>query len=143
MIKAAKEGVMGRKTSKGLWVGAAIATLAFMTASGHTADISCKVPFTFSVSGKTLPPGAYAISTPDGGVLIVRGVTQGALALTNSLPSREQTDAKMAFHRYADQYFLREVWIGGGANRELPRPRQEGKLKAANIDFDRVEIPVL
>src|SRR5262249_8841267 len=139
---AKREGVMGNQTPKGLWV-AAIAALALVASSAHAADISCNVPFSFSVGKATLPAGHYAVSTTGTGALIFRGVQTGPISLTNRLESRKQTDAKMVFYRYGDRYVLREVWTGGGAGRELLQPRQESEPKAAKIDFERIEIPIV
>jgi hypothetical protein len=139
-MEVAKEGVMNPKASKHLRTLGVIAAVALLAVSVDAADIKCKVPFAFTVNQSTLPPGDYTISTTGGGVLFLRGDTRGAVVLTNGLESWKESNPKMVFYRYGDRYFLRELWTGGGAGRELPRLRVERDLKAARFDFERIEI---
>jgi hypothetical protein len=132
---------------KGLGGVSLIGALTALSVPAQAADIRCKVPFSFTVNKATLPPGEYLISTSGNGGLLVRSFRGGAVALTNRLESRKEVDPKMVFHRYGDQYILREVWMGVGVGRELPQPRLEKELKTASngstIDFERIEIPGL
>jgi hypothetical protein len=131
------------------WVvrGAGAATLTAVLALAPTAagaaDLQCTIPFSFTVNTKTLPPGTYSVTSPAGqGLILVRDLTHGAFVLSTPLEGRQVTGAKLVFHRYGDQYVLREVWTGDGAGRELPEPRRERELMVAvpggNTD-DRLE----
>jgi hypothetical protein len=111
-----------------------------------------RIPFSFTVNTKTLPPGTYTVSVdPAQGLLEVRDLTHGAFAISAAFDDRRTPDTKLVFHRYGDQYVLREVWMGGGAGRELPEPRRERELSAAvgggggkaSARFERIEVPAL
>ena len=114
----------------------------------EAAEVVCKVPFSFAVNGKTLPEGTYHVSSTVAGTMFIRGLSKGAITLTNVVESGEPTHAKLVFHKYGDQYVLRQVWMGGSSGRELPQSRlerslargaQEGKVAA----FEVVVTPVL
>jgi len=53
------------------------------------------------------------------------------------------------FHKYGDQYILKEAWMGGVSGRELPTSRLERTLAKAAQDpkvatsVERVVVPVL
>jgi hypothetical protein len=80
------------------------------------------------------------------GVLAIRGDRGFAFAIANNMQSEGETDAKLVFHKYGDQHYLREVWLGGGYGRELPRNRPKGEpVKTAGggtapVTFERVII---
>ena len=58
-------------------------------------------------------------------------VGQGAIALTIALQSNREAGAKLVFHKYANEYVLRQVWTGGGIGREIPTSRHERQLMQA------------
>jgi len=139
---------MTKQLLKGLWAVGLVAALAAVSAPVEAAEITCKIPFSFTVGGKTLPPGPYRVSNNQG-VLFVRGFGRGVFVQTLGLESRKDRDAKLVFHKYGDRYILRQAWMGGGAGRELPPPRQERSLAGAAQDgkaatrLERVVIPAL
>src|SRR5438094_822043 len=75
------------------------------------------IPFAFTVGDKTLPAGQYTfernqlipqlvmIRSTDGRTT-ARGFTTRVYSHTS------QTQAKLVFHRYGNQYFLAQVWRG-------------------------------
>jgi hypothetical protein len=130
---------MTKQLLKGLWAVSLVAVLAALSAPVEAAEIRCKVPFSFAVSGTTLPAGTYNVSTTQGR-LFIRGYDHGAFALTNGLQSGKDTEAKLVFHKYGDRYILRQVWVGGGSGHELPPPRMERKVATS---VEQVVIPVL
>lgn len=132
---------------KAAWAATLVAVLAVLAVPAEAGEIRAKVPFSFTVNGKALPPGTYTVSTIQGSVLSVRGLNRGAVVLTNGLSSNDDTQAKLIFHKYGEHYILRQAWMGNGTGRELPRPRLERELaetarkgKVA-IAFERVAIP--
>ena len=138
---------MTKQLLKGLAVSF-VAVFAALSVPVEAAEVACKIPFTFTVNGKTLPEGSYNVSTT-GGTLFIRGFRSGAFALTNGVEASTPSSAKLVFHKYGQQYVLRQVWMGGNTGRELPQPRldrslakraQEGKVAT---DFEQVVIPVL
>lgn len=133
--------------------GAGAATmfgLLVLCAPVQAADVTAKVPFSFSVNKKVLPPGTYSVSTgtAGAGTLIVNSFGGGAITLSTRLESREATSPKLVFHRYGDEYILREVWMGAGSGHALPQSPRERELAgarngAATARLQRVEIPLL
>ena len=126
---------MTKRIFKTLWAGALIALFTAVASPSQAGQISAKVPFSFTVNGATeLPPGVYTLST-DGpqGTVLVRGASRAAFSITNRLESRGSADAKLVFHKYGDTYILRQVWMGGGSGRELPRGRLERELMERKV----------
>src|SRR6266550_1269742 len=113
-------------------VGAFVLTgmLALAAPSARASDVECTVPFSFSVNAKTLPPGSYRVSTDAAqGLMQVRGLDDGVFALTSHLAVTADAHAKLVFHKYGDEYVLREVWTGDGVASELAEPRRERGLR--------------
>jgi hypothetical protein len=138
---------MTKQLLKGFWAVSVVAVLAAMSVPVEAAEVGCKVPFRFVVNGTTLPEGSYLVSSTDGR-LFIRGYAAGAFVLTNGIGAVNPSPARLVFHKYGDQYILRQVWMGGSSGRELPQPRLERSLaKAAQegkvAGFERVSIPVL
>ncbi len=141
---------MTKQLLKGFWAASLVAVLAVVAVPAQAAEIRCQIPFSFTVNGKTLPAGTYSVSSEVAqGALFVRGFSHAAVVLSNSIASTKDTAAKLVFHKYGDQYILRQAWMGGGSGRELPESRLERTLARAAQDrkvassFERVVIPVL
>jgi len=92
---------MTKQLLKGLWAVSLVAALAAVSAPVEAAEITCKIPFSFTVSGKTLPPGPYRVSNNQG-VLFIRGFGRGVFVQTLGLESLKDRDAKLVFHKYGD-----------------------------------------
>lgn len=141
---------MKKQILKGALAASLIGALAVLSVPAEAAEISAKIPFSFIVNGKTLPPGTYQVSTEVArGALLVRGVSDGVFILATSMESSRDSDAKLVFHKYGDRYILRQAWLGGGNGRQLPESRLERELarnersgKVA-LTFERVVIPAL
>ena len=82
------------------------------------------VPFAFT-AGDTTFRDHYRISPMPGqnGAFMIRGARHGVIlmSLTDRRNDRESVPS-LTFHRYGDQYFLREVQLGDG--RILPSRRR-------------------
>ncbi len=109
-------------------------------AYGFGVGVRANIPFDFVIGTKTLPQGTYTVKlhniSPN--VLVISGQdnNEGALALsiTVSAGDTEDNSPKLIFHRYGKQYFLSQVWSGGGlAGKELPKSQQERELLAQGI----------
>lgn len=80
-----------------------------------------RIPFDFTVAGKTLPAGAYLVerstqSSSEG--LSIRSVdtNRGVFVLTSTVQSDwRQKESRLVFNRYNGQYFLSEYWTSGEA----------------------------
>jgi hypothetical protein len=113
-------------------------------------ELRCQIPFSFALNKATLPPGTYRVDVNNQeGMVELRDMGHGAFALGIPFDDSRVLGAKLVFHRYGDQYVLREVWTGTGTGRELPEPSREKELAAAGGErkdsarFERVELPLL
>ena len=108
--------------------------LATVSAYGQTVLVKANIPFNFSVTGATLPAGAYTIQslTSDGRVLSVRDSDMKALEMIlatrcESLNHAKQT--KLVFHRYGDRYFLTQIWVAGrNSGHQIPKSLRETEV---------------
>ena len=132
---------MRRQIFSGLAAVLPIAALALIPATAGADTIRCQVPFSFTVHGKTLPPGEYTFSD-DASVLLVRGFGQGAVNLTNRLESSTEEQAKVVFEKDGDDYILTQAWMGDGTGRALMLPKTNGEHRrsAQNGEVERVTI---
>jgi hypothetical protein len=128
---------------KGLGAASVIGVLATFTVSAEATDLRAKVPFSFNVAQKTLPPGTYTVQSMGGAsTLLLRGSGTGAISLTNAMQNANNDGAKLVFHRYGERYFLREVW-SGSTGRQLPEPKIEKELAHNGIaSFQVVVVPI-
>jgi len=95
--------------------------------------IKANIPFDFTAGKIKLPSGTYTVD---------RGVVRGLLLIRaedrkknvfvsfiGGQTSKNQSQAKMVFHRYGNQYFLSQVWDEGGTEAmQLPETRAEREL---------------
>ena len=133
---------------KGLATASVLGAMLVGSGTAQAADVTAKVPFTFAVNKKVLPPGPYSISSTGNTALMITGPTKGALTVSQRLESAGTDTPKLVFHRYGSEYILREVWTGAGVGRLLPEPRRERELAATSngsstASYERVEIPLL
>jgi len=113
------------------------------------ADIRANVPFSFTVNKKVLPPGTYNVTSGAGHALVFRGFGAGAVILGQRAESSNSTSPKLVFHRYGDEYILREVWMGGASGYQLSETKRERELASgrsgaatASASFERVEVGI-
>lgn len=107
---------------------AALGTVAPVWAQSEV-HLIARVPFEFTVGNNaSLPGDTYRLSRMDGHpeMLFVRGEQTGTFVRTNetSLP-RDGAAPSLVFHRYGDEYFLREVRWEGSARLDLPETKAE------------------
>ena len=108
------------------------ASMALAASSARASDVNVNVPFSFIVNRTSLPPGKYRVSVDgEAGALELRGISKGVFALTTHVSVPDDARPKLVFHRYGDQYMLREVWTGDGTENQLPEPRREKQLESA------------
>jgi hypothetical protein len=126
-----KEGPMNLRTLAVFVIGLAAAG----NIPAQSLRVQANIPFSFVVSGKTLPAGEYNVrrgTSPD--TMIIRGVNHGEGAFTafvpTTVPSARRGIARLVFHRYGDQYFLAQVWTSGGQGDQIPPTRLERELTA-------------
>lgn len=90
------------------------------------------VPFTFTVSGKTLPAGEYVFARStqaSNEVIRVSSKDHGAYVQTKSVQALDiKEESQVIFKRYGDQYFLFQIWTSGrSTGRELFKSAREQK----------------
>ena len=112
------------------------------------ADIRASVPFSFTVNKKVLPPGTYDVTSSAAHSLLLRGFGGGAFVTGQRTESLKSTSPRLVFHRYGDEYILREVWMGASGY-SLPQTSRERELASgrsgaatASASFDRVEVAI-
>lgn len=131
---------------KGLGAMSVIGVLTAMSVPAEALDVRAKVPFSFTVSKATLPPGTYTVSTSGSSTVILRSASGGAVSLSQALENTKQEGAKLVFHRYGEQYILREIW-SGSQGRKLPETKIEREMIARNgvasMQVVEVAIPTL
>jgi hypothetical protein len=126
-----------------------VAVSAMSVRPASAAALECRIPFSFLIDAKTLPAGTYRVEARAAqGLLEVRDLRHGAFALGIALDDPRTPETKLVFHRYGDQYVLREVWTGEGVGRELPESRSERALMEGTAgkpaaQMERIELPAL
>ncbi len=89
------------------------------------------VPFAFKVGSAQLPAGTYRVNAAGDTAVLIQNLktSAGALSIGRHEYARE-TGSKLVFHRVAGQYFLSEIWRGGGnAGIVIPTSDQEKELQ--------------
>jgi len=92
------------------------------------------VPFAFTAGDTKLPQDRYRISPMLGqnGVFMIRGERHGVVLMSRTDRQNDREPApSLTFHRYGDQYFLREVQLGDGRILHLTQSRAEREYVAA------------
>ncbi len=129
---------MAKQIIKGLTMLMIVVALAFVTSAayGQSSQQSvAKIPFEFVVGDKSLPAGEYGVRSADGTGQIIRirstEDNQSALRLTSVITcASAPTRGKLVFHRYANHYFLTEVWSAGETRgRQLTKSKQERAIE--------------
>ena len=95
--------------------------------------LAANIPFDFVVGKQTLPAGEYRIEQLSGrSVLLIRstdGHTSTVVMTMPALANDWQSESKLVFNRYGDQYFLSQIWTAGNqSGRELYKSPRETEL---------------
>ncbi len=111
-----------------------LALLISSTGAFAQAYAKASVPFAFAVGSAQLPAGTYEIKTVGQGnsSVVIRNDESSAAAMSTA--GREQprnnTSAKLVFHRVGNAYFLAEVWRSSSAEGMIiPTSKQEKELE--------------
>lgn len=139
-----------RKYSRLVTAFAAVAALATVAPALAQTEIHlvARVPFAFAVGNANLPSDTYHLSRMNGHreMLFLRGDRTGALVRVDEtrLP-RTDAEPSLVFHRYGNQYFLREIRWEGSARLDLPetkgeRDAAEGRADRASAQMEKVTV---
>jgi hypothetical protein len=131
---------MKRQLVKSLTMVMVIATVAFVTSvvsanAQGTIQVKANVPFEFVVGNEMLPAGEYTVrsATSSGQALIIQSddASHAIYRLSNTIrPKTDDGEARLVFHRYGQNYFLKQVWEGGDTSgREVLESKQEKAIK--------------
>jgi hypothetical protein len=128
---------MKRITAIALFAAASI--LGASSALAQDAQLRATMPFDFTVGGKHLPSGTYAVTRAFGTLIAVRNLDTSISALSAVSPASdpsiyEANDAKLVFDKIGDQYFLREIIGGYGNSLHATVPLSKSEQKARSLE---------
>jgi hypothetical protein len=86
------------------------------------------VPFDFSIGNSTLPRDTYNLTRLAGHpeMLLIRGDRKSAFVRTDEVRlSQNDATPSLVFHRFGDQYFLRQIRWEGSSRLDLPETNAE------------------
>src|SRR5436309_2657060 len=96
------------------------ATLSVPAAQAQSIDstIHVDIPFAYTVGGKVLPAGSYAVYPNIGrGFLTLRKQDDPKVSMmvasNSAITNHPKQVSMLVFNRYNDKYFLNQVWAGG------------------------------
>ena len=107
--------------------------------AGLSGTVKSDIPFDFTVGNIEFKAGKYSVgrlsASSSGGTLIIRGEDNGAVANFNVNKATDKVDsqARMIFHRYGNQYFLAQV-LGDTNGSELMKSKAEREAAKAGRD---------
>ena len=113
-------------------ISAIIIGLAAISAQAQASKV--KVPFDFTVNGRTLPAGVYRLDRLAGRpVVAIRPIASTGSGVFSTFIDANQADGveQWTFHRYGNKYFLESVETLG-YRMDIPNSRQERSLLVRN-----------
>ena len=118
-----------------LSVMALVTTVGSAHGQSLTSQIRASIPFDFIVADKKLPAGDYYIGRAKldtDNFLLISSADGSSHTIRTTIPviTLEAKDrGVLVFHRYADQYFLFQVWPAGATTgRALSKSRSEREI---------------
>lgn len=130
------------------WITGLLAACLSMGVEAQVLDARADVPFDFWLGHKLMPAGQYAISHSSVGTLAITredGERATAVILANrSSRSAAQTDGKLQFTRYGEDYFLSKIWAPGQQDGfSIPKTSRERELSSKNVPSKATGIALL
>ena len=106
--------------------------------------IRAKIPFDFNVGNKKLAAGEYTFGRLSGlsdprtiSISSVEGSAHTFQSTISTWLLTPKNDSTLVFHKYGDEYFLEQIWLGGeqtgGALRESRAERDLRRQMAAQV----------
>ncbi|HWQ33485.1 MAG TPA: hypothetical protein VNQ79_11575 [Blastocatellia bacterium] len=114
-----------------------LVTLAVAGFAGLSTRVSASIPFDFMIGNKQLPAGKYTVERGNVyGTLVIRSTETKGIAVFQTLEAsgRNNTEAKLVFRRYGNQYFLAQVHDGLSTGSELIKSKAEREAARAGRD---------
>jgi hypothetical protein len=91
-----------------------------------------KIPFDYTIGNKILPAGKYEVGKLSDGLFRIGSEDGKHAILTQSMcsvESRGNSLVKMVFHRYGDEYFLSQIFLGSTTGAQLHKSKAERKAE--------------
>jgi hypothetical protein len=140
-----------RKYSQLVTAFATVASFAIVAPAQaqHDDRLIAHVPFAFTVGETNLPSGTYNLSRMDlhREMLLLRGDQTGAFVRTSEMRlPRTNAEPSLVFHRYGNQYFLRQIQWEDTARLDLAETKgerkvAEGRSNLAAAQMETVVVP--
>lgn len=116
--------------------------------------VTVNIPFAFQIGFCNMPPGRYAVEMKGNDVLSIKGDSGiAAMMVMWAATNRMSPNSAIIFHRYGDEYFLREVrtarnqgflWSGETKAERRAKLRQDASYPNSGPREDaKVEIALL
>ncbi len=117
----------------GSFAGLAVLLTAMSANAQISNELLVSVPFSFTVAGKSSPPGEYRVSiNRETNIATLRtGGSSSAMFLTYGTSQAQNTRSYLRFHRYGERWFLEQVTIGGLAQDVLIAKRSKEVFTAS------------
>jgi len=99
--------------------------------SGPT--IKIKIPFDYTAGNKNLSAGKYSIGRIFEGVFVIRsedGKFAGLVTALCGVQSRSNSQPKLVFNRYGDEYFLSQIWLDSSTGSQMHKSKAERRADA-------------
>jgi len=105
--------------------------------------VQMNVPFAFQIGSAHLAAGSYILSNPEHVLLSIQGQKGSTFTLSQQeLSSKPSKISKVVFHRYGNQYFLREVWLRDGDEYlTCPESKAEREIERAQKQVQQASAP--
>jgi hypothetical protein len=121
---------------------AATAMASHAYAQSHV--MQANVPFAFHNGSQRLPAGVYRVEIQSSHVILLKGQSRSGFTMANPAIATTPTNVgKLVFTRYADEYYLSEIWPQGsetGQRCVKSRQEKEAALAANRIDKSTREL---
>ena len=115
-------------------VGLALLAASSMFAQESKKMVTAEIPFAFHAGGAMLRAGEYTVAGNSSGVLELRSkdAKSTAMVITHNIrPATLETQGKLIFNRYGNEYFLSQVWTPGVGGLGLPKTKLEKEQEAS------------
>jgi hypothetical protein len=142
-----KEIVMKKQAYTILVIAALLATVFTSAQAQSDRLIAANVPFNFVIKDRALPAGEYVFALVQVGGSDAVKIQSADGHITAFVPTRTarlkgaQGEPKLVFNRYADQYFLSQVFgLEDSTTQQLATPRAEDRLAKTAAEKKNVSI---
>jgi hypothetical protein len=109
-----------------------IIPMAILGIAGLNGKVSADIPFDFTVGNEEFKAGKYTVgklsNNNTAGTLVIRSEDNGAVAnfIVNDLIDKRDSQPRLIFRRYGNQYFLAKIFDGySGQGAELMKSKTE------------------